>query len=58
MMTFLYGWERDIAYLLGIGNRNEALLRDCTVTSQDPVDRDIASMNLLDKVWLRLQLTE
>jgi hypothetical protein len=61
MISFLHSWGSDLAHLFGItdpARKNEALLRDCTVTMKDPLDSSMASMNLLDKVWLRLQQPE
>jgi hypothetical protein len=58
MISFVHNWGSTMAHLFGISDperKNDALLRDCTVPMKQPIDLLMASMNLLDMVWLMVQ---
>jgi hypothetical protein len=56
MVAFIHGWGRDLGFLFGgTGSYTPALLADCSLPMKEPFDADMASLNLMEKVWVRLQ---
>lgn len=52
MIRFVNSWGHDILYVMG---ESEALLSDCRRAAKGPAAYSIASMSILDRIWVGLQ---
>lgn len=55
MVRFVHTWGSNILYVLEGSEANTILYRSCATSDKELLYRRIASMNILDRIWLRLQ---